>query len=436
MSASESSDTQIAGNSTPAPASPKNFWQRLGPGLITGASDDDPSGIATYSQAGAQFQFLLLWTMLLTLPLMVAIQEISARIGRVSGQGIAANIRRQYSPWILYPLIAMVIAANTVNLGADIGAMGAALKLVIGGPALLYAVLFAIVCASTQVLMSYRRFANALKWLSLVLLSYVATALMIHVPWRQALHATLVPSIQWNRAFLTTLIAVMGTTISPYLFFWQSSLETEEMRAGPIEEPLKIDPTQTRAEFNRISWDTWIGMAASNLIAFFVMLTAGAVLYGRYSDIQTSQQAAAALKPLAGRFAESLFAAGIIGTGLMAVPVLAGSAGYAAGEAMNWRTGLDRKPNRAKAFYAVIVVATLLGLAVNFTPLDPFKALFWSAVLNGIASVPVMVIVMIMASSRGVMGSAARIPMLLRVVGWIATAAMAAACIGLFVTWQ
>jgi NRAMP (natural resistance-associated macrophage protein)-like metal ion transporter len=421
----------------------KSFLSRLGPGLITGASDDDPSGIGTYSQAGAQYGYGLLWTMVVSLPLMAAIQEISARIGRVSGRGLAGNIRRHYPAWLLYPVIFLLVLANTINLGADIGAMGDALALLVGGPPLLYAALFAVACVVLQVFASYPRCSKVLKWLTLALFSYVATVFFAHVPWGQALRGAVVPQVKLDGAYLSMFIAILGTTISPYLFFWQASQETEEIKLSPDEQALKHAPEQAREQFGRIRFDTYFGMAVSNLVAFFIILSAAVTLHAHgITDIETSEQAAQALKPLAGPLTFTLFAVGIVGTGLLAVPVLAGSAAYAVGEALKWPTGLDRKPLDAKGFYAVLTVATLLGLAINFpavqhhTHLSPVKALFWSAVVNGVVAVPIMVVMMLMVQNKKIMGQFTRVSKTLRIMGWAATAVMAAAAVGMFLTWK
>jgi NRAMP (natural resistance-associated macrophage protein)-like metal ion transporter len=421
----------------------KSFLSRLGPGLITGASDDDPSGIGTYSQAGAQYGYGLLWTMVVSLPLMAAIQEISARIGRVSGRGLAGNIRRHYPAWLLYPVIFLLVLANTINLGADIGAMGDALALFVGGPPLLYAALFAIGCVVLQVFASYPRCSKILKWLTLALFSYVATVFFAHVPWGEALRGAVVPHVKLDGAYLSMFIAILGTTISPYLFFWQASQETEEIKLSPDEQALKHAPEQAREQFGRIRFDTYFGMAVSNLVAFFIILSAAVTLHAHgITEIDTSEQAAQALKPLAGPLTFTLFALGIIGTGLLAVPVLAGSAAYAVGEALKWPTGLDRKPLDAKGFYAVLTVATLLGLAINFpavqhhTHLSPVKALFWSAVVNGVVAVPIMVVMMLMVQNKKIMGQFTRVSKTLRIMGWAATAVMAAAAVGMFLTWK
>ena len=419
----------------------QSFWRRLGPGLITGASDDDPSGIATYSQAGAQFGYGLLWTALFSFPLMVAIQEISARIGRITGRGIAGNIRRNFSPWVLYPIVIVLVIANTINIGADIGAMGASLQLLVGGPALAYAALFAVVIVVTQIYCSYRTFSNVLKWLTVVLFAYFLTPFFAHVNWKQAFAATVIPHIDWHsKEYFAMFIAVLGTTISPYLFFWQAAMEKEEVKSNPDEQPLKKDIRQARGELRRIRLDTYLGMGVSNLVAFFIVLAAAASIHPHSTGdtINSAAEAAKALKPAVGRAAEWIFAVGIIGTGLLAVPVLAGSAAYAVGEAMKWPTGMDRKPHKAKGFYGILALSTLIGFAINLPVLriNPIHALVWSAVINGVAAVPVMVVTMLLFSSKKIMGPFTRVGKLLRIVGWLATAVMAAAAVGLFVTWK
>jgi len=413
----------------------QSLWERLGPGLITGAADDDPSGIATYSQVGAAFGYGLLWTALFTWPLMVGIQMVCARIGRVSGSGIAANMRLYSSPSILYGVVGLLLLANTINIAADIGAMGAALKLLIGGPAQLYAVLFGVLSLLLQVFVPFPRYAPILKGLTVALLAYVATVFVVKVPWTQVLYRTLIPEATWNVHYVVAIVAVFGTTISPYLFFWQASQEVEEQRAAPTEQPLKVAPDQARRNLRRIKTDTYVGMAYSNLIAFFIILTAAVTLHAHgLTDVSTSSQAALALRPLAGPFAFYLFAAGIVGTGLLAVPVLAGSAAYAVAETFNWRMGLGRRLAQARGFYAIVAIATLLGVALNFTPVDPIKALFWSAVINGVIAVPVMVIVMLLSARTEVMGRFV-VTGRLRLLGWAATGVMAAAVIVMIATW-
>ncbi len=380
--------------------------------------------------------------MLFTFPLMTAIQEISARIGRITGHGLAGNIRRFYSPWLLYPTIFLLVIANVINIGADIGAMGDAVRLLIGGPALLYSVAFAALCVVLEVYGSYAKCCSIFKWLTLVLLSYVLTVFMVHAPWKAVAKGTFIPSFQRSSDYWATFIAVLGTTISPYLFFWQASQETEEIRNKDEDHALKDSPEQARDQFpSRIRFDTYVGMAVSNLVAFFVIVAAATTLNAHgITNVETSAQAAEALRPIAGRFAFILFSLGIIGTGLLAVPVLAGSAAYAVGEALKWPTGLDRKPLAAKGFYAVISLATLLGLLINFpaiqkmTHLSPIQALFWSAVINGVVAVPIMVVMMLMCHNKKVMGQFTHISKPLRFMGWLATAVMAAAAAGMFVT--
>src|SRR6202166_280726 len=352
----------------------------MGPGLITGSSDDDPSGIATYSQAGAQFGYTLGWTLLLTYPLMCAIQLISAKIGRVSGRGLGRNMRRHYPAPLLYLLIGLLVVANIINLGADLGAMAAALHLLIDGPMLIYVAGFAVVTVLAEVFIRYSRYASVLRWLTLSLFAYVATVFVVGVPWLTVARNLVLPHISFSGAYLTVVVAVFGTTISPYLFFWQAGEEVEDEKENPAAEPLVKAPQQAPRELARIQLDTLVGMGFSNVIALFIMLTTAATLNAHgVKDIQTSSQAAEALRPIAGDFAFAIFALGIIGTGLLALPVLAGSAAYAVGEALQWRVGLAQRPGRAPAFYGVIAAATLVGAVLNFTPLDPIRALFWSA---------------------------------------------------------
>jgi NRAMP (natural resistance-associated macrophage protein)-like metal ion transporter len=413
----------------------KGLLGRLGPGLITGASDDDPSGIATYSQTGAQFGYAMCWVMLFCFPLMVAIQEISARMGRVTGQGIAGNIRAHYSPWLLYAIVGLLLLANTINLGADLGAMAAALKLLIGGPSGLYVAGFAIGCTWLEVFSRYQRYVSILKWISFVLLAYVAVAMVVDVPWRLVLYRTFVPSFSLNTDYVVTVVAVLGTTITPYCFFWQSSQEAEDERVDPTAHALIDAPEQALVEISRMRFDTYIGMGYSNVISLFIIVATAATLNAHgITNIQTSAQAAEALRPIAGVFTFALFATGIIGIGLLAVPVLAGSGAYALGEALGWTTGLDRQPLDAKAFYGTIAVSTLIGIGINFIGLDPIKALFWSAVINGVVAVPLMVIIMLMAMRQDVMGLFV-LPRALWAMGWLCTGAMATAVAIMFATW-
>ncbi len=406
----------------------------LGPGLITGASDDDPSGIATYSQAGAQYGYQLGWTMLLSWPLMCAIQEISARIGRVTGRGLAGVLKRHAPLPVLYALVGLLVIANTINIAADLGAMAAALKLLIGGPALAYVGLFAILTVVLEVFVRYSRYVSVLKWLTLSLFAYVGVAFVVHVPWFTVVHSLVVPKLSLDTDYLTVVVAILGTTISPYLFFWQAEEEVEDERERPGAKPLLRAPEQAAAEFHRIRIDTYVGMGLSNVVALFIMITAAATLNAHgTTDIQTSSQAAEALRPIAGPFVFLVFALGIIGTGMLALPVLAGSAAYALGETFGWHVGLARKPGRAKRFYLTIAAATLVGVVLNGAALDPIKALFWSAVINGVVAAPVMVMMMRLASDATVMGRFT-LPPVLRAVGWLATLAMGAATVGMIAT--
>jgi NRAMP (natural resistance-associated macrophage protein)-like metal ion transporter len=412
----------------------KSFLLALGPGLVTGASDDDPSGIATYSQVGAQFGYGMLWTMVLTYPLMAAIQEISARVGRVTGCGISANLRRCYPRPLLRAVVALVLVANVFNLGADIGAMGAAAQLLLPTRTWIYILLFGVVSLGLQVLVPYSSYVRYLKWLTFSLFAYVATAFFVRIDWHQVLHATLLPQPQWSKQYLTGLIAVLGTTISPYLFFWQASQEVEEVKNNRGEKALKRAPRQAIVQLGRIRIDTYFGMALSNIVAFFIILTTAATLHAHgQTDVTTAAQAAQALAPLAGRWAAGLFVCGIIGTGMLAIPVLAGSAAYAMGEACSWPASLEKKPGQAIGFYGTIAAATLAGIALNFLHIDPIKALFWAAVLNGMLAAPLMAVIMHMAASRKVMDKFT-IPTYLHVMGWVATAVMFAVSIGVFVT--
>jgi Mn2+/Fe2+ NRAMP family transporter len=410
------------------------FLKALGPGIVTGAADDDPSGIATYSQIGAQFGFAMLWTMLFSYPLMAGIQEISAWIGRVTGIGLAGNIRRHYSAAILYPLVGLLLIANVINLGADLGAMGCALQLVVGGPALLYTAGFGVISVIGAIVFPYKQYAEYLKWTTLILFVYAATALIVKFPLIPVMLGTFVPSLSLSNSYLTALTAVLGTTISPYLFFWQASVEVEEQRAAPHEKPLKHAPGQAPAQLERMRGDTYLGMAFSNVIAFFIILDTAAVLHAHgITDIQTGAQAAEALRPLAGELAFLLFSIGIIGTGLIAIPVLAGSSAYALGEALKWPIGLERKLHRARGFYGILTVATLIGVALNFIGMNPIKALFWSAVINGVAAVPIMITMMLMTSNQKITGGL-RLPTLQRIIGWIATGVMFAVAASMIAT--
>ena len=421
--------------SLPAATEVRTPWfKKLGPGLITGAADDDPSGIATYSQAGAQFGFNMLWTVLLTYPLMAGIQIVSARIGRVSGHGLSSNIRRHYPAWLLYAIVLLLLLANTINIAADASAMGDAATLLVGGSAKLYTLLFGVCSLLLQLFVPYTRYVRVLKWLTMSLLTYAAAVFTLHIPWTEVLKATVWPQLSLKPDYITTVVAVFGTTISPYLFFWQASQEVEEQQSIPGAKPLIEAPSQARSNFDRIKLDTFIGMGFSNLIAFFIILTAAIALHSKgITDIQTSAQAASALRPIAGDFAFTVFSMGIIGTGLLAIPVLAGSAAYAMAGAFEWTTGLELPPSRAKGFYSIISFSTLMGLAIGFLPIDPIKALYWSAVVNGVIAVPIMVVMMLMVTNEKIMGQfVAKAP--LRRVGWAATGVMAVAVAAMFMT--
>ncbi len=409
--------------------------EHLGPGLVTGAADDDPSGIATYSQAGAQFGYAMLWTVVLCLPLMIAIQSVCARIGCVTGHGLAGAIKRVFPSWLLVFLVILLLIANTINIAADVAAMGEAARLVLPKvPLHFYTVGFGVLSLGLQLFLRYERYVRILKWLTLALLFYVAVVFAVHVPWGQALLHTFVPHFKINRDSITMVVAILGTTISPYLFFWQSSQEVEEMEQRAGGKPLKDAPKDARREMKRIGVDTITGMAFSELIAFFIIVTTAATLGAHgVTNITTASQAAQALRPIAGNFAFLIFSLGIIGTGLLAVPVLAGSAAYAIAETQGWTLGLHRKILEARQFYAIIVVSVVGGVVLGFTPVDPIKALFWSAVINGVAAVPIMAVTMMVASRKAIMGVFVATPMQ-KLFGWLATALMAAAAIGMMAT--
>ena len=415
-----------------SPDDSQPLLRRLGPGLITGAADDDPSGIATYSQAGAQFGLNMLWTVAFTYPLMVAIQLISARIGRVTGAGLGANLRRVFPAPLVAGLVALLFVANTINIGADIAAMGAAAHLMTGWSSGLFTVLFALGSLALQLFVPYHRYVRVLKWLTVALFAYVGVVFTVQIDWLQVIAHTLSPEIDLTGPALTVIVAVFGTTISPYLFFWQSSEEVEELEVHHEADLLHESRRRAEQELARIRWDTFTGMAFSNLVAFFIILTTAVTLHAEgVTDIQTSAQAAEALRPIAGPLAFTLFSLGIIGTGLLAVPVLAGSAAYAVGEARGWKTGLEHWPWEAKGFYAVIAAAMLLAIGVVFSPLDPIRTLFWSAVLNGVISVPIMAAMMVVASRREEMGRYVATTGQ-RVFGWAATGVMALAVVAMF----
>jgi NRAMP (natural resistance-associated macrophage protein)-like metal ion transporter len=402
--------------------------RRLGPGLITGAADDDPSGIATYSQAGAAYGLNMLWAIVLTYPLMTAVQAISARIGRVTGKGLAANMLEVFPRPLVAGLVALLFLANAINIGADLAAMGAAAQLLVGGGAQLFTVGFALASLGLQVFVPYHRYVRVLKWLTLALFAYVGVIFAVKIDWGEVALRTLTPHFAGEQAVLT-VVAVFGTTISPYLFFWESSEEVEEVTADSAAQPLLQKPEGAPVQLQRILFDNLVGMAVSNVIAFFIILTAASALNAHgVTDVQTSAQAAQALRPIAGDFAFLLFSAGIVGTGLLAIPVLAGSAGYAVGELQGWKAGLEVRPVEAASFYSVIAASVLLGLALTWSDIDPIKALFWSAVINGVTSVTIMAAMMIVGTRRRQMGPFTA-PRAMAVLGWLATAVMAAAVV-------
>ncbi|MBV9318091.1 MAG: divalent metal cation transporter [Gammaproteobacteria bacterium] len=406
----------------------RSLWSRLGAGFITGASDDDPSGVGTYSQAGAQFGYQLAWTLLFTYPMMVVIQEFSARIGRVTGKGIAGNLRQHYPAWILQPIVWLLFAANTLNIGADLGAMAESMRLLVPFlPGWVWIVLFAVVCTVTQVLLSHQVYVGVLKWLTLGLLSYFGVLVVVDVDWGGFLRALIIPHLSLGVSFWLMVVAILGTTISPYLFFWQAAQEVEDTKAHPQRVPLRHKPSQGASALARIRWDTAVGMAFSNTVGLAILVaTASTLRQAKITEVQTAAQAAEALRPLAGEFAFALFALGIIGTGLLSVPVLAGSAAYALGEARRWPVGLSRKPLQAKGFYAAITLATVAGALANVSGINPMKALVGAAVINGIVAVPVMVLLMLMSGQRRIMGQF-RVSGYWRVTGWLATVIMAVA---------
>jgi NRAMP (natural resistance-associated macrophage protein)-like metal ion transporter len=406
--------------------------QELGPGLVTGAADDDPSGIATYSQAGAQFGYGLLWTMVLTYPLMSAVQLVSAHIGRVTGAGLANNLVGSFPKRIVGLLVGILAIANIINIGADLSAMAASAKLVAGGSEHVFVIVIAIVSTLLQLYVPYHQYARILKWLTLTLFAYVGVLLVVHTDWSAAAVGLVLPT-NLSRDAVLTIVAVFGTTISPYLFFWQSSQEAEEIADSPTQKPINQAPRSAPEQFRRMRFDTLTGMAFSNLIALAIMMATAATLHrAGITRIDSAAQAAEALRPIAGSFAFGLFAVGIIGTGFLAVPVLAGSTAFAVAEVFGWKEGLERQPQQAAGFYSVIVLATMIGLLIDWSPLDPIRALFWSAVLNGLAAVPLMIAMMIVVSRHQVMGRFTASRRLL-LFGWAATAVMAAASAALLI---
>lgn len=406
---------------------------RIGPGLITGVADDDPSGIATYSQAGAQFGLNMLWTMPLAFPLMAAVQSMCANLGRVTGKGLAANIKSAFPPAVLTGVVSLLLVANVLNIAADVAAMGEVAELVSGIDRHLMTAGFVFGTLLLQVFVPYHRYVFFLKWLTVSLLAYAAVLFAVHVPWSEVAMRTLWPHLTLSSNAAAVVVGVFGTTISPYLFFWQASEEVEDMQVHGGNVALMIDARAAPEELQRIRWDTWTGMFYSDLTAFFIMLATAITLHvAGVTDITTAAQAASALRPLAGDFAYILFALGILGVGLIGVPVLAGSGAYALSEAMGWREGLERQLRDARGFYGIIAVSVLAALAIQYSPISPMKALFWSAVINGVVAVPLMVVIMVLVSRKSVMGAftASR---LLIVLGSIATLVMGAAAVLMFI---
>ena len=419
----------------------RTLWVRLkehplsqvGPGLITGVADDDPSGIATYSQAGAQFGLEMLWTMPLSFPLMAAVQSMCARIGRVTGKGLAANIKTAFHPIVLQGVVLLLLVANTLNIAADVAAMGEVAELVTGFDRHLMTVVFVVGTLLLQIFVPYHRYVSFLKWLTLSLLAYAAVLFTVHVPWGEVALHTVWPSFTPNSDAATVVVGVFGTTISPYLFFWQASEEVEDLQNRPGALPLIRDAGAAGSELRRIRWDTWSGMLYSNVTAYFIILATAVTLnVAGVKDIETAAQAASALRPLAGDFAFMLFALGILGVGLIGVPVLAGSAAYALCEAMGWKWGLERRAADACGFYGIIAVSVLAGLVIRYSPISPMKALFWSAVINGIVAVPLMAVIVLLVSKKSVMGAFTAGRSIV-VLGWIATAVMGVAAVWMFI---
>jgi Mn2+/Fe2+ NRAMP family transporter len=410
-----------------------NPFLSLGPGLTTGAADDDPSGIATYSQAGAQFGLSMLWTVVLTFPLMVVVQATCGRIGRVTGKGLTDNIRAVFPRSVVGTVVGLLLLANTLNVAADLASMGDASQLVFGGNRHVFTIGLAVGSLYLQVFVPYHAYVRYLKWITISLFAYVAVALVVHVPWLDVLHHTFLPHFKIGKDAATLVVAIFGTTISPYLFFWQASEEVEEIHNHKSAQPLHDDPGEGPEELERIGWDTTIGMFYSNAIAFFIILCTAVTLNAAgVTNIQTAAQAAGALKPLAGNFAFLLFSLGIVSTGLLAVPVLAGSGAYALAEARGWKEGLENKLSDAREFYAVIAFSVAAGVALDFSPIDPIKALFWSAVVNGVIAVPLMAVIMILATRKSVMGEFV-VPAWQSVLGWLATAIMGLVAVAMFV---
>lgn len=428
-------DEPVAPAETPETRPKRSSVARLfGAGLITGAADDDPSGIVTYSQAGAQFGYQLGWTMLVSLPLLAAVQQIAARVGRTTGRGLIANLRGHAPRTVLIGTVLLLAIANVINLGADLGAMGEVAALVIGGPPHPYVIAFGAFCAIAQIFIHYASYVRFLRWLTLSLFAYVATTLAVAVPWGEVVMRTLLPTIPATPGYLLAVVAIFGTTIGPYLIFWQAAEEVEDLKLDG-GQPLLSDSASATSELRRIRLDTWLGIGFSNLVGLFIIIATAATLHAQGAQAITSaEQAAQALRPIAGAFAASAFAAGIIGTGLLAVPVLAGSAAYAAGEALGRPVGLGRRPGEAKTFYGIIGLSTLIGTALHFTPLDSMRALFWSAVINGVLVIPILVVLLTVARDEKIMGQfRARGPLLW--LGWMTVATMTLSALATGIIW-
>jgi len=412
----------------------KNFLNRLGPGLITGASDDDPSGIGTYTQAGAALGFATLWTAIVTLPLMIVVQHICAKIGMVSGRGLAGVLRRYYSKWLLYPTVIGLVIANTINAGADIAAISAAINIFVPIPISVMVIPIALAIVALQVWGSYHLIVRVFKWLTISLFAYVIAAFLAKPDWTAVFHATVVPQISFTSQYVTTIVAILGTTISPYLFFWEASEEVEEEKSEG-RTMLSERKGATDTEIRKEKIDTIIGMLFCNVVFYFVILAAGATLHvSGQTDIQSATEAAQALRPLAGDLATVLFAIGLIGAGLLAVPVLTGSAAFAVAETLGWPSGLDEKPRRAKKFYGFIALSTLVGVAIDFLGINPISALYWTAVINGVVAPPMLVVVMLVANNKKVMGKRTN-GVATNIIGWLAAIIMFAAAVGMFLTW-
>jgi NRAMP (natural resistance-associated macrophage protein)-like metal ion transporter len=408
------------------------FFGELGPGLITGAADDDPSGISTYSVTGAAFGFAQLWTVFFAFPLMTAVQIMCARLGLVSGQGLAGVLRGRYPKWVLLGACTLLAVANIVNIGADLGGMAEAMQMITGLPSLMWLPFFASLIIVLLIWSSYRWIARVFKWLTLVLFAYVAAAFMAHPAWSEVLRATFVPHVELSASYIATFVAILGTTISPYLFFWQAAQEVEEERARG-RRTVHSRRGATDEELRAARTDVLTGMIFAGVVMYFIILTTGATLYtSGQRNIETARQAAEALRPLAGNAAYLLFTVGLVGTGMLGVPALAGSAAYAAAEAMHWRGSLNDRPRVASKFYAVLAIAVVLGLGLNYFKVNAVKMLFYAAVLNGILAPPLIVLVTLLTSDRKVMGDRVN-PPLLSWLGWITAAVMTVATVAMFV---